>query len=98
MAQLAAMETVAQILDWGPVASPLREAFLGALGLQEGTPARILAAIDEGDVLALRNSLRVEGHPLTPAAEGILGIAWQASRRAAGLVKIREQVRRRNRS
>ena len=92
MAQVVAMAKVGQILDWVPVASPLREAFLEALGLQEVSPARILAAIDEEDALALRNSLRVNGQPLTPAAKGIMGIAWQTSRLAAGLVKSRKQM------
>ena len=92
MARLATMATVADILDWVPVASPVREAMLGALGLQEGSPVRILAGIDEEDVLALRSSLRIDGQPLTPAAKGIMGITWKTARLAAGLEKSREQV------
>ena len=83
---MAAWTTVAQVLDWVPIADEtLRTAWLEALGLQPGDPVRSLAEITEEDIMQVRGSLRIREAVLTAAAKGRVVASWRVARIAVGL-------------
>ena len=93
--ELKNMRTIGQVLDWVPINDPaLREAWLKDLGLAEGDPVRSLADIEKEDIEKVRDSLRIAGTGLNPAARGRVVKSWRVARLAAGTEKTKEEVER----
>ena len=92
-AEVAAMTTVSDVLEWALIKGALEDVVAQHLGLEPAHPARALAAIDEADIAATKNELKINEVGLAPAAKGMVGSAWRAARIVAKVIKSQETLR-----
>ena len=90
--ELAALTTVKAVCEWVKMKEDLQAALFDYMGIAGDAPPRHLATVEESDVTAAKNEMKLAAAGLKPGLKAQVGEAWRVAKLAAGMTKTQEDL------